>query len=66
MLISAFSALIGMGGSPRASIRMGEGHREGAEEILGNCFVSLLGISVGFNRCVSGYTGASFNDVRSQ
>ncbi len=46
MLISAFSALIGMGGSPRASIRMGEGHREGAEEILGNCFVSLLGISV--------------------
>ena len=29
MLISAFSALIGMGGSPRASIRMGEGHREG-------------------------------------
>ncbi|HIS49523.1 MAG TPA: MATE family efflux transporter [Candidatus Gallacutalibacter pullistercoris] len=46
MLISAFSALIGMGGSPRASIRMGEGHREGAEQILGNCFVSLIAISV--------------------
>lgn len=46
MLISAFSALIGMGGSPRASIRMGEGHTEGAEKILGNCFVSLLAVSV--------------------
>lgn len=46
MLISAFSALIGMGGSPRASIKMGEGCHEGAEKILGNCFVSLLGVSV--------------------
>ncbi len=46
MLISAFSALIGMGGGPRASIHMGEGNRDAAEKILGNCFITLLGISV--------------------
>ena len=38
IVISAFSALIGMGGSPRASIAMGRGDKMAAEEILGNCF----------------------------
>lgn len=47
MLISAFSALIGMGGAPRASIKMGQGDYEGAEEILGNCFCTLIFISIG-------------------
>lgn len=46
MLISAFSALIGMGGSPRAAIKMGQNNYEEAEEILSNSFVSLVGISV--------------------
>lgn len=46
IIISAFSVLIGMGGAPRASIKMGEKDNEGAEEIMGNCFVSLIGISV--------------------
>lgn len=46
MIISAFSALIGMGGAPLASIKLGQGDYEGAERILGNCFVTLLGISV--------------------
>lgn len=46
MIISAFSALIGMGGAPRASIKMGEQDDDGAEEILGNCFTTLLFISV--------------------
>ena len=46
MLVSAFSMLVGMGGAPRAAIRMGAGDDEGAEKILGNCFVSLIGISV--------------------
>ena len=36
MIISAFSALIGMGGAPRASIKMGQGDYDGAEETLGN------------------------------
>lgn len=42
MLISAFSSLIGMGGAPRASIKMGEQDTDGAEKILGNCFLLLL------------------------
>lgn len=41
MLISAFSAFVGMGGAPLASIRLGEGDKKGAEKILGNS-VSLL------------------------
>ncbi len=46
MVISAFSALVGMGGAPRASIKMGQGDYDGAEKTLGNCFITLLGISV--------------------
>ena len=46
ILISAFSALIGMGGSPQASIRLGAKDHEGAEKILGNCFSILLIMSV--------------------
>ncbi|PWM21066.1 MAG: MATE family efflux transporter [Oscillospiraceae bacterium] len=46
ILISAFSSLIGMGGAPRASIRMGRQDNKGAEEILGSCFVTLLCISL--------------------
>ena len=46
MLISAFSSLIGMGGAPRAAIRMGATDNDGAEVIIGNCAVALVGISV--------------------
>lgn len=46
MIITAFSSLIGMGGAPRAAIKMGEKNEEGAEEILGNCFTSLIAISL--------------------
>ena len=46
MLISAFSALVGMGGAPLASIEMGKGDDDRAERILGNCFVTLLITSV--------------------
>lgn len=46
MIISAFSALIGMGGAPRAAIEMGKGNTKKAEEILGNCFAALIVISI--------------------
>ena len=46
MLISAFAALIGMGGAPLASIQMGAKNKERAEKILGNCFAMILIISV--------------------
>lgn len=46
IIISAFSVLIGMGGTPRASIKMGEKDNKGAEEIMGNCFITLIVMSV--------------------
>lgn len=42
MLISAFAALAGMGGAPRASIMLGRGDQEEAERILGNCTALLI------------------------
>ncbi len=46
MIISAFAALIGYGGAPRAAIAMGRGDNADAEKTLGNCFSSLLLISL--------------------
>ena len=45
MTVSAFACLVGMGGSPRASILMGKKDNAGAEKTLGNCFSLLLLIS---------------------
>ncbi len=42
LLVSAFSALVGMGGAPQAAIRMGKKDYEGAEKILGNSAVFLV------------------------
>ena len=42
MIISAFAALIGMGGAPRAAIAMGAGKKDEAEKILGNSFSALF------------------------
>ena len=38
MFVSAFAALIGAGGAPRASIFMGQGNHAAAEKTLGGCF----------------------------
>ncbi len=46
MIISAFACLIGMGGAPRAAIKMGENKYDEAEEILSNCFISLIFLAV--------------------
>lgn len=46
ILITAFSNLVGMGGSNRASIAMGRGDYDQAERILGNCVTLILGLSV--------------------
>ena len=44
-LISAFAALIGMGGGPLAAIAMGAKDDERARRIMGNCFAALLALS---------------------
>ena len=46
LIITAFSSLIGMGGAPRAAIKMGENNDKEAEKILGNCFSALLLFSI--------------------
>ena len=45
-LISAFAALVGFGGAPRASIAMGKNDNDTAEKILGNCVFTLVCLSV--------------------
>lgn len=42
MLVNAFASLAGAGGAPRAAIAMGQGRKDDAESILGNCFSVLL------------------------
>lgn len=46
ILITAFSNLIGMGGSPQVSIKMGKQDRDGAEKTIGACFSALLILAV--------------------
>lgn len=46
MAISAFAALVSMGGAPRAAIMLGKDNKEEAEKILGNCTVSLVFVAV--------------------
>lgn len=71
MIVSAFAALVGNGGAPRASISMGTGNNRSAEKTLGNCFTALLLISailtavlLVFNRTFLMAFGASENTIR--
>lgn len=71
MLVAAFSSLVGMGGAPQASIRMGKKDNEGARHILGNCFTMLLALSIAltiicriFSRELLYLFGASDDTIR--
>ncbi|MEG1754951.1 MAG: MATE family efflux transporter [Clostridia bacterium] len=46
MIISAFAALVSMGGAPRASIHLGKGEPDKAQKTMGNCAMMLILISV--------------------
>ena len=46
MIVSAFAALAGGGGAPRASIFMGKGQNEDAEKTMAGCFSLLCVIAV--------------------
>ncbi len=46
LIISAFAALVAMGGAPRASIQEGRGDLPGSERIMGNSFTLLALVSV--------------------
>ena len=42
MIITAFAALVGNGGAPRATIFMGKNKKDDAEKILANCFTMQI------------------------
>lgn len=42
IIISAFGTMVGIGGSALAAIRMGEGRRDTAEKLMGNCLPLLV------------------------
>lgn len=46
MIITAFAALVGNGGAPRATIFMGKDKKEDAEKILANCFTMQILLSI--------------------
>lgn len=45
LIVSAFAALVSMGGAPRASIYMGKQENDTAEKILGNCLTLQIVLS---------------------
>ncbi len=45
-LISSFAFLIGVGGAPLLSMRLGEKNKKGAEEILANAFIMIIILSL--------------------
>ena len=70
MIISAFAALVAMGGAPRASILMGQQDMKGAEKILGNCCCALIitalvltVVVIGFHTPLLYMFGASENTI---
>lgn len=46
LVISAFAALVSMGGAPKATIFMGKGKRDEAEKVLGSCTWMLVLLSL--------------------
>ena len=71
MIISAFASLVAGGGAPRASIFMGKGDNDSAEQTMGSCFslqcvisVVLTAVMLIFHRPLLLAFGASDNTIR--
>ena len=70
LIISAFAALVSMGGAPKASILLGKGETEQAEKVVGSCTWMLLllsvllpGIMLAFGRPILLLFGASTDTI---
>ena len=70
LAVSAFAALVSMGGAPKASIFMGKGDNEQAEKVMGCCTcmliilsVSLTGIMLNFGKTILQLFGASDDTI---
>ena len=57
-MVGAFAFLVGVGGAPLMGISLGEGRKEQASRIVGNCFLLLCAIALGVQYAiVDGFTG---------
>lgn len=70
LAISAFAALVSMGGAPKASIFLGKGENEQAERVIGSCTwmllllsVLLTGVMLAFGRPILLLFGASADTI---
>ena len=70
LTISAFVALVSMGGAPKASIFMGKGNNERAEKVMGSCTwllivlsVALTGVMLIFGKSILLLFGASSDTI---
>lgn len=70
LAISAFAALVSMGGAPKASIFLGKGEKEQAERVIGSCTwmllllsVFLTGVMLAFGRPILLLFGASADTI---
>ena len=70
LAISAFAALVSMGGAPKASIFMGKGDTRQAEKVMGSCTWLLILLSLGltgimllYGRTVLHFFGASDDTI---
>lgn len=70
LAISAFAALVSMGGAPKASIFLGKGENEQAERVIGSCtwmllllFVLLTGVMLAFGQPILLLFGASADTI---
>ena len=58
-MIGSVAFLVGIGGAPLMSMKMGQGDNKAAERILANCFLMLALCSVLMVACMLRYFGAS-------
>lgn len=70
LAISAFAALVSMGGAPKASTFLGKGENEQAERVIGSCTwmllllsVLLTGVMLAFRRPILMLFGASVDTI---
>ncbi len=66
MIVTAFSAFVGYGGAPRASIFMGKGDHKSTKRTLGNCFIVQIIISLLLTAALLIMEQRFFNDIWHQ
>lgn len=64
LAVSAFAALVSMGGAPKASIFMGKGENDKAEKVMGSCTWLLIVLSLALTALMLIFGEKNFDVVR--